>query len=144
MKKLFEIKESVIYAQEGIVDIRSVARTPAGIYYQHEARPAVQSILELYCSSYFTSQGWAGCSYVIAFSISNIENELQFRKETRETFKEVLEEAKTRGYIPPFTNQFDAVLTAIYKKENSGTPPFDLDRALGEFYLQRYDPQKQL
>lgn len=133
---MFEIKDFIIYAQEGIVSHLAGNRTPSGIYHQHETRPAVQTIMELYCS-YFAEKGW-GCAHFMAFSLSDLKTDF-FPNQYKDNFKIVLEEAEARGYVQP---EFDAVLTAVRLRKDKKNQPFDLDRALGEFYLQRYDPKK--
>lgn len=125
---LFEITDCIIYAQQGIVDCRTIPRTPFGINYQHEVRPAVQAIMNVYADRH---EGWKGCGMVHAFNLSDMLH--------TEARAEVVKEAKRRGYRPEGWG-FDPVLTAIRLRGDEGTPLFDLDKALGEYYMQRFDP----
>ena len=136
--KLFDYKDCIIYAQ--VIDIGS----PHGgikaerIDHQSEVRPAVQAIINVYSSG---QADWKGCSGFFPFYISEAMDEKKAKEKGRskEKLEEILEIAKSRGYEIP--EQFDAVVVGVhFTKEDHGTPPFDLDKVLSDFFMKKYNP----
>jgi hypothetical protein len=127
---LFEISDSIIYAQEGIVDCRAPVARPSFIDFQQEVRAAVQSIVNLYCCDLHIPRS-KGCGNTKVLNLSDAANN---GSGTTGTASELLEEAKKRGYNPP---DFDAVMFGILKKKGF-IPPFDLDKVLEQYYITRF------
>lgn len=133
-----DFSKFIIYAQEGIVDCRTPARTPWFIEFQHEVRAAVQATVKLYCDCMYNknaegiNQPGNMCAYTRVYNLSETAGDSWFNKDGAK----ILEEARKRGYNPP---GFDAVVFGIARTEGF-VPSFNLDKILETYYISRFDP----
>jgi hypothetical protein len=150
MATRFDVKGCIIYAQQRILANDSSTRQhPFGFFYQRDVQPAVQAIMNLYMDR---AGGWEGHNIIHAFSISEMCNKWRQWRYI-DTLREIVEEARRRGYNPdefvgfnpehPELSEFDPVILATPRSFEEGKQPFDLDEALGKYYMERFDPQEE-
>lgn len=127
----FNLKQCIIYAQTSMVDMDIVQKKMLFIASQHEVRAAVQALVNLYCKEMQFREEYS-CSYTRVFHIS------EKNASSSDFLEEIVTEAVNRGYALPL---FDAVIVGIsHRRDVEFTPLFNLDKVLGEYNLQRFDP----
>ncbi len=128
----FNVKECIIYAQTGIIDLSLGNKTPLFIASQQEVRPAVQALIALYCKEMQFREEHI-CGHTRVFNLSEKD------QPNSALLEELVKEAVTRDYTLP---SFDAVIVGIHYPRNvEFTPLFNLDKVLAEYYIQRFDPR---